>query len=204
MAKPFGIRYHAAMTTTFTPAAYGPVFAALLGDPRLNPLGPGTPNRALEGQLRQFDVAAAFAHCSLTNRAAAEACLAGIWLRHDFLDESHTLSQSLHTPEGSYWHGIMHRREPDFDNAAYWFRRVGRHPIFESLCGAARAVAGDADLPEEARFLLTQTIWDPFAFIKLCEQCYDERVAATPLCQAVQQQEWQLLFDHCYRSATGS
>ena len=46
----------------------------------------------------------------------ASACLAGLWLYHDYLDESHAVSQSIHTPAGSYWHGLMHRREPDFAN----------------------------------------------------------------------------------------
>src|SRR5688500_14191487 len=38
----------------------------------------------------------------------AVALLAGLWLWHDFLDESHTISQGLHTPTGSFWHAIMH------------------------------------------------------------------------------------------------
>ena len=60
------------------------------------------------------------------HRELARACLAGLWLYHDFLDEAHRISQSLHGREGSYWHGIMHRREGDFANAKYWFHRVGR------------------------------------------------------------------------------
>ena len=63
----------------------------------------------------------------------ALACMAGLWLRHDFLDESHRISQDLENPSGSYWHGIMHRRELDFSNAKYWFRRVGMHRVFEPL-----------------------------------------------------------------------
>src|SRR5687768_16281564 len=41
----------------------------------------------------------------------AKALLAALWLLHDFLDESHTISQGLNSPTGSYWHAIMHRRE---------------------------------------------------------------------------------------------
>ena len=39
---------------------------------------------------------------------------AGIWLYVDDLDQSHRVSQTVHTPTGSYWHAIMHRREGDF------------------------------------------------------------------------------------------
>ncbi len=58
---------------------------------------------------------------------------AGLWLLAGNLDESHQISQSIESPEGSFWHGIMHRREGDFWNAKYWFRRVGRHPVLSEL-----------------------------------------------------------------------
>lgn len=62
---------------------------------------------------------------------------AGILLHHDFLDESHQVSQTLegvgNPRTADYWHGIMHRREPDAGNASYWFRRVGSHPALQSL-----------------------------------------------------------------------
>lgn len=62
---------------------------------------------------------------------------AGLLLLWDFPDLSHNVSQTLEgvgAPRtGDYWHGIMHRREPDPGNAAWWFRQVGRHPAFESL-----------------------------------------------------------------------
>lgn len=58
---------------------------------------------------------------------------AAIWLLAGELNTSHEVSQTLETEEGAYWHGIMHRREGDFWNAKYWFRKVGAHPVLERL-----------------------------------------------------------------------
>jgi hypothetical protein len=130
----------------------------------------------------------------------AKCCLAGLWLYHDFLDESHTLSQEIHTTSGSYWHGFLHRREPDYSNAKYWFERVGNHPIFEPLVADAKEIAA-GDSGKAAEFLNRQNAWDPFAFIDMCEQS-----AGSPsetLCRRIQQREWELLFDYCYHQAIG-
>ena len=140
----------------------------------------------------------------------AQACIAGLWLRHDFLDESHRISQDLDNPSGSYWHGIMHRREPDFANAKYWFRRVGPHRVFEPLCVDARdmaldAIAVDAGVAKWAEFLIAQPpLWDPFKFVDLCEQALHGRKALRDLCMRIQQREWELLFDSCLIEAIAS
>ena len=59
--------------------------------------------------------------------------LSGLWLVAGDIHRSHTISQDLGSAEGSFLHGIMHRREGDFGNAKYWFRRVGNHPVFEII-----------------------------------------------------------------------
>src|SRR5437588_4341020 len=127
----------------FGPAASGPASAALLRDAPLSPLGPGRPDPARRPQLEALAGDDAFRPRRVADRAMADACRAGMWLLFDFLDESHAISQELHTPEGSYWHGLLHRREPDFSNSAYWFRRVGAHSIYEPLRVEAARLAAD-------------------------------------------------------------
>ncbi len=96
-----------------TPLDYPPKIAELLKADRLTPLGPGTPNESVRAALAALTVESAFAPHTVRDRDMAAACLAGLWLYHDFLDESHAISQEIGTPTGSYWHGLMHRREPD-------------------------------------------------------------------------------------------
>jgi hypothetical protein len=184
------------------PATLAPALAALLTPPRLNPLGPGEPNRAARAALEALAGDAAFAPEKIVDRDMAQACWAGLWLYHDFLDEAHRISQDLETPAGSYWHALMHRREPDFGNSKYWFRRVGAHPVFEPLrIEAARLAAGG---PAGAGFLARQARWDPFAFVDLCEANYSEKAACHELCRQVQRVEWELLFAFCYQRTVGA
>jgi hypothetical protein len=183
--------------------AYGPAVSALLAEERLMPVGPGKPNEAMRAKLETMTAEDLFAGQAIRDLDMARACLAGIWLYHDFLDESHTISQAIASPSGSYWHGILHRREPDFDNARYWFRRVGRHPIFEPLQEAARVLANAEKLSASARFLADQSAWDPLNFVGLCEECLAGTAPWMLLCQQIQQREWELLFKHCYRQALG-
>src|SRR5690349_119973 len=111
------------------PAAYPPALGALLKILPLAPLGPGVPARSVREPLAAL-TAASFG-APIVDRDMAACCRAGLWLAFNFLDESHRISQENEGHRArDYWHALMHRREPDHSNAAYWFRRVGTHPVF--------------------------------------------------------------------------
>jgi hypothetical protein len=181
--------------------AKSPMRTEIWSPDRLMPLGPGTPEEPLRPRLAELSLDALFAPAGVRRPELAQACLAGLWLWYDFLDESHRISQDLAGAEGSYWHALMHRREPDYSNSQYWFRRVGTHPVFAPLADAARKLAPGA--PPAARFLTDQRSWDPFAFVALCEKAASEGGALEHLCRQVQKTEWELLFDQCWQRAVG-
>jgi len=189
------------MSWKFNPSNYRPPVAALVQVPRLAELGPGTPNEAARPLLEKLSPETICGGRPVRDRAMAEACCAALWLYHDFLDESHRISQEIDTPTGSFWHGIMHRREPDYANAKYWFRRVGRHPVFDDLTEAARDLAHAYDLDAHARYLREGNAWDALQFVDLCESAARGRSSAVELCRQIQQREWELLFDFCWRAA---
>jgi hypothetical protein len=174
----------------------------------LNSLGPGAPNDSFRHALAALTIESFFAGHQILDEDAARCCLSALWLLHDFLDESHTISQEIETSDGSYWHGIMHRREPDYGNAKYWFRRVGLHPIFEPLAVAVHGLvaATKMDLPRKMEYLLKLDSWDPYRFIDLCEALAQHKPAdqnAELLARRIARAEWDLLFEHCALQATG-
>lgn len=168
---------------TFDPAAYGPKVAAILGDgARLADLGPGRPDPSVRPLLAAFDPSADLG--PVRDGPAARACLAGLWLYHDFLDESHAVSQDLPSAEGSFWHAIMHRREPDPSNSKYWWRKVASHPVLDMLVEQAPA--------------LGYQFTDPYAFVDFVEMVRDTGTADEEQARRVQKLEWELLFDWCF------
>jgi hypothetical protein len=178
--------------------SFGPAVAALLQQERVMPLGPGNPVTSVKEQLASLTPESVVAPASLVDRDMASACLAGLWLYFDYLDESHRISQDIHTATGSYWHAILHRREPDFENAKYWFRRVGKHPVLSDLAIAVSDMEGSGSLPTMG------LAWDPITFVDLCQLVQSGRSLLEPLCRQIQQREWSLLFEHCYAAARGN
>jgi hypothetical protein len=143
-------------------------------------------------------IARAGAKILFPHARAPEAAQAGLYLYFSCFDEAHEVAQSIATPDGSYWHAIVHRQEPDAGNSSYWFRRVGKHAIFPDLhAEAARILEARPDaglrLPDR---------WDPFWFIDACDRIARESAPhAAQAALEIQRAEWQLLFDHCASAA---
>ena len=97
---------------------------------------------------------------------------AGIWLYVDDLHRSHEVSQSISSPLGAYWHGIMHRREGDFWNSKYWFRQAGSVPFH---------LAG----------------YEPSRFVEECESAKPHHPDHLV---GLQRQEWAALFEFCAKA----
>jgi hypothetical protein len=170
---------------TFRAAEYGKKVAELLAldgnGERAMPLvmGECSSEAAREG-LR-----GASARLWFPGARAPEAALCGVYVYFSCFEEAHKLAQDIPTAEGSYWHAIVHRGEPDASNASYWFRRVGVHPIFAALAAATGTKP-----------------WDPFAFVEACERARREPGSEIEArAKATQLMEWQLLFGYCGRPA---
>lgn len=89
---------------------------------------------------------------------------------NDHHDEAHAIVQDCSDPTGSLIHGILHRREPDYGNAEYWMRRVGKHPCYRSLSTVLRASEFDWTAAQELKTrLLPGDDWSPVGMIESCE-----------------------------------
>lgn len=180
-------------------APYPPEIATLIENASVCPLGPGTPVKAAYEPLRSL-TADSLSTRPVQDREMAEACLSGLWLLYNYLDQSHTISQNLPSSSGSYWHGIMHRREPDYPNAKYWFRRTGHHPAMAALATEATALAAGTQLDRYTQFLSAPD-WDAMAMVDACQAAETGQCGQVELLQHVAQAEWTLLFQDCYARA---
>jgi hypothetical protein len=168
-------------------------FRELMSTPEPPELGPGPragvlPLEALNEKLDDFLAQ------PVLPRPVHQPIRSAVLLWHDHLDASHRLSQDLHTADGSFLHGIMHRREPDYGNAKYWFHRVGRHPVFSELAQKAAALLDSRGETTLQREVLPDGKWDPFAFVDACEKI--SRHASQPrtdLLRSIQALEFELL-----------
>jgi hypothetical protein len=184
------------MKATVPPAEIKRLFSTS----ELPELGPGP--RAGVWTSERIDAAIEGTHSGASHPAGrGQLVRALVLLWHDHLDRAHTIVQDDPSAEGSYIHAILHRREPDFSNAKYWFRRVGQHPCYAEL--AARGVA-EFDAGREsslAERLIPKGRWDAFAFVDACETAgTSSDPKRTQLLRKLQQIEFETLLEFLWRA----
>ena len=141
----------------------------LLATPQLAELGPAR----RPGTLSETELTRALKPILSPARHSArsgELIRALLLLWHEHLDASHAISQGIEDADGSFLHALMHRREPDFWNAKYWWRRVGAHPAFPEIARRAGDVLRRRGAEELAKKILPGGKWDTFAFVDSCEK----------------------------------
>jgi hypothetical protein len=123
---------------------------------------------------------------------------AGLLLWNDDLEASHTISQGITTPTGSFWHAIMHRREGDAGNSLYWWRRTGQHPAFAEIYQAVLPVLESESEKGAVEFktaLSRAETWLPDEFVRHCE-----RARNGEWLQRVQEAEMKALVHWCHQN----
>ena len=175
-------------------------FKRLIATPTLPDLGPG-PRAGVEKIEALTPRIDAFFSARQCAPATCELLRAAALLWHDHHDAAHEIAQREASAEGSFLHAILHRREPDYGNAKYWFHRVGNHPSFKQMAQeVADLISQNPDFEPEAE-LLPRGSWDPFAFIDACETAALFPLAdpRRKLLQQIQAIEFDALVNHLSR-----
>ncbi|GBF74075.1 hypothetical protein PA598K_02406 [Paenibacillus sp. 598K] len=165
------------------------------------PLQPLQPRRiwdeALDRQIAELRIHDLGALAGETDKILS--IQAGLHLWNDSLDRSHTLSQDLEHPTGSYWHGIMHRMEGDFSNSKYWMRQAGEHPAMLELHRESQQWLREhgqlESLAESEALRILFALrdgeaWDPYRFVDAVERLQYDSQPDDQVRQALEQLQY--------------
>ena len=142
-------------------------FSELLATRELPELGPG-PRGGVQSETALKDKLEGLFAKSKISAERQDLIRALILLWHDHHDPAHLIAQDIENPDGSFIHGIIHRREPDYWNSKYWFRRVGKHATFALIAQGAGELL-DKGKPQLSKQLIPAGDWDPIGFVDACE-----------------------------------
>lgn len=120
---------------------------------------PGTRDAdALRAVIAAHGLPAAAPDAALRNRALEGLVL--LW--HDHWDAAHAIAQSREgESDFDFLHAMVHRREGDHGNAAYWFSGAGKHPGYRILAERLSVLPIPPDLRAG---LVPGGAWSPTAF----------------------------------------
>ena len=157
---------------------------------RLRPIEPGSPD-ALR-RIRDAEEAELTGGAVLADATYPRLIRAGLLYAYDAIDESHRIVQEIESNLSSYWHGMIHRREGDFENSRYWYRRTGNLGLFPEMHSRAAAVSS---------LMGRQMDWDPYVLVGQCEQARFGGDVDQKELIALQRIEFDVMFDHLWRDA---
>jgi hypothetical protein len=172
-------------------------FWSIVRTSELPELGPGPRKDVLAVSALQAQLEAFFKKAGLSQDRRVRLGAAAL-LYHDHHDAAHDLVQDMTDADGALIHAILHRREPDYWNAKYWYRRIADHPIYRHLAAALTGLsANEVGQALATRLAVTGTV-DPFVFVDSCEELAraesnDPQVA---FLRSVQQAEFEALVSH--------
>ena len=165
----------------------------LLQDDLLEALTPSEPlSCEIMLRIREADDATLSGGRTIGDAAHFPLIRGGLFYVVDALDDGHRIFQEDHSDLGSYWHGMMHRREGDFENARYWFRRAGSLPNAAALHRAAS---------EHSALMARQTSWDAYLLTGECERASRGDTESIKECRALLRVEFDAVFDYCWRQS---
>jgi hypothetical protein len=157
---------------------------------RLTPSEPGHPDvlrRIREATEEELTGGAVLADASYPRLVRT-----GLLYAYDAVDEAHRIVQEIKSDEGSYWHAMVHRREGDFENARYWYRRTGWLRLFPEMHARAAGVSS---------LMSRQQDWDPYVLVGLCEQARFGGDVDMRELVGLQKVEFEVMFEGLWREA---
>jgi hypothetical protein len=169
-------------------------------------------DQALDKRILDFS-AVSFPSENAEQQSYKRAVQSGLHIWNESLELSHSISQEIMTPTGSYWHGLMHRMEGDFSNAKYWFTDARHHPISTQLVTCLRSYLSEqhvTDLDHDTlrnklEVLVSSPEWNPSVFVDAVElqlmHVQDPR--AEEWLRRIQHFEVKLLLNYCYEQSYG-
>lgn len=149
-----------------------------------------------------------FEPCNLTNDLMGGAIRSLLYLWNGWPNECSMYAQAAPPKISLYLMAIAERQRTNAAQAKSFFQQLEDHEIYANLVECATQIIGtspDASLKRFVEILKFNGAWEPFAFTDLFEQARadETKIVVGEFVRKMQQSEFNLLFAHCYESATG-
>lgn len=166
------------------------------------------PNLLAKKTLDQIDDPFLFGGAEIRDCGMASVVRGLLYLYAGWPAEACEIAALAGTPEHPYIAGLCERHLGHVDAARGWFKKLGRHAIFVPLGERVPKLMRTETEPPLKQFRETVELdkaWEPFAFVDLYELTRAGRLSplGEQLVCTLQLLEFEALFGHCFRIATG-